>query len=206
MSQNVNTCDKSKQNAFKSYLKSAPKRFFITAFSGMAQGLFVTLIAGTILAQIAGWIGDNYFGNTLGAIASIAKVLMGVGIGVGIAHALGKNKLLVFSAGIAGFIGAWADQLIIGGGSFETIFTLILLKQLPGNPIGAYVVTMLVVEIVELYAGKTKLDIILIPLGTMFLAFAGVYVSYPFVWLINQLGELIAIATNAAPFFMGIIV
>lgn len=37
----------------KNYLKDLPKRFFITAFTGMAQGLFVTLIAGTILATIA---------------------------------------------------------------------------------------------------------------------------------------------------------
>ena len=81
----------------KTYLKELPKRYFITAFSGMAQGLFVTLIAGTILAQIAGWIGDNYIGNALGYIANIAKALMGAGIGVGIAHALGKHKLLVFS-------------------------------------------------------------------------------------------------------------
>ena len=82
----------------KTYLKELPKRYFITAFSGMAQGLFVTLIAGTILAMIAGWIGDNYIGNTLLSIANIAKTLMGAGIGVGIAHSLGKNKLIVFSA------------------------------------------------------------------------------------------------------------
>jgi hypothetical protein len=31
------------ENKVKSYLKALPKRFFITAFSGMAQGLFVTL-------------------------------------------------------------------------------------------------------------------------------------------------------------------
>ena len=37
----------------KQYFKTLPKRYFITAFSGMAQGLFVTLIAGTILATIA---------------------------------------------------------------------------------------------------------------------------------------------------------
>ena len=80
-----------KENSFLKYLKALPKRFFITAFSGMAQGLFVTLIAGTILAQIAGWIGDNYVGNTLGQIAALAKTLMGAGIGVGIAHALGKH-------------------------------------------------------------------------------------------------------------------
>jgi len=192
-----------KENKFLAYLKALPKRYFITAFSGMAQGLFVTLIAGTILAQIAGWIGNtNYVGRTLLYIANIAKSLMGVGIGVGIAHALGKHKLLVFSAGVAGMIGAFADKLIIGSALPFTAITF----GAPGNPIGAYVVTMLVVEIVSLYAGKTKLDIILIPLGSMFLAFAGVFVSYPFIWLINQLGELIALATEATPFVMGVVI
>ena len=185
----------------KTYLKNLPKRYFIDAFSGMAQGLFVTLIAGTILAQIAGWIGDNYIGKTLLFIANIAKSLMGAGIGVGIAHALKKHKLLVFSSAVAGFVGAFADKLMVDGAGLVT-----LTLGAPGNPIGAYVVTMLVVEVVSLYAGKTKLDIILIPLGTMFLAFGGVFVSYPFIWLVNQLGTLIALATDAVPFVMGIVV
>ena len=108
----------------KAYLKALPKRYFITAFSGMAQGLFVTLIAGTILAQIAGWIGNNYLGNTLGIIASIAKTLMGAGIGVGIAFALGKNKLLIFSAAVAGFVGAFADKLMPAASSpFASVAT-----------------------------------------------------------------------------------
>lgn len=187
------------------YFKILPKRYFITAFSGMAQGLFVTLIAGTILAMVAGWFGDNYVGNTLLFIANIAKILMGAGIGVGIAHALGKNKLIVFAAAVAGTIGAWADQLIIGGGGFTAITTK-MGAALPGNPIGAYVVTMLVVELVELYAGKTKLDIILIPIGTLLISFFGVFVAYPFIWAVNQLGVLIALATKATPFFMGIII
>ncbi len=190
----------------KAYVKALPKRYFITAFSGMAQGLFVTLIAGTILAQIAGWFGDNYFGNTLKYIANIAKILMGVGIGVGIAHSLGKNKLIIFSAAVAGMIGAWADQLIVGGGGLTTITTLMGTKALPGNPIGAYVVTMLVVEVVGLYAGKTKLDILLVPLGTLLLSFGGIFVSYPFIWAINQLGKLIAVATDITPFVMGIVI
>ncbi|MBO5737544.1 MAG: PTS sugar transporter subunit IIC, partial [Clostridia bacterium] len=184
------------------YLKALPKRWFITAFSGMAQGLFVTLIAGTILAQIAGWIGDNYFGNTLGYIANIAKALMGAGIGVGIAHALGKNKLVIFSAAVAGMVGAFADKLMVGAG----VPSIALTAGLPGNPIGAYVTTMLVVELVQLYAGKTKLDILLIPLGTLLLSFGGVFVSYPFIWLVNQLGSLIAIATEITPFVMGIVI
>ncbi len=199
------------QNKFKSYLKALPKRYFITAFSGMAQGLFVTLIAGTILGMIAGWIGDNYVGNTLKFISNIAKTLMGAGIGVGIAHALGKNKLLVFSAAVAGTIGAFADKLLFGsflGGMFpkvESAFTALSLGT-PGNPIGAYVVTMLVVELVELYAGKTKLDIILIPMGTLVISFLGLFLAAPFIWLVDQLGVLIALATKATPFFMGIIV
>ena len=187
------------------YLKTLPKRYFITAFSGMAQGLFVTLIAGTILAMVAGWIGDNYVGNTLLYIANIAKILMGAGIGVGIAHALGKNKLVIFSSAVAGTVGAWADQLFVGGAGFLAI-TGKMGIALPGNPIGAYVVTMLVVELVELYAGKTKLDIILIPIGTLLISFVGVFVAYPFIWVVNQLGLLIALATEATPFFMGLII
>lgn len=189
------------ENKVKSYLKALPKRFFITAFSGMAQGLFVTLIAGTILAQIAGWIGDNYIGLTLLAIANIAKSLMGAGIGVGIAHALGKNKLLTFSSAVAGFVGAFADKLMPGAVGFSAITF-----GAPGNPIGAYVVTMLVIEIASLYAGKTKLDIILIPIGAMLLSFVGIFVSFPFIWLVNQLGVLIAVATKATPFVMGIVI
>lgn len=194
-----------KQNAVLTYLKTLPKRFFITAFSGMAQGLFVTLIAGTILTQIAGWIGDNYVGNTLLYIANIAKFLMGAGIGVGIAHALGKNKLIVFASAVAGMIGAMSEQLLPGGAGTVAISAL-LPKGLPGNPIGAYVVVMLVVEVAGLYAGKTKLDILLIPLGAMLLAFAGIFVAFPFTWLVNQLGNLVAVSTNATPFIMGIVV
>lgn len=185
----------------KNYFKTLPKRYFITAFSGMAQGLFVTLIAGTILSQIAGWIGDNYVGKTLTVIANIAKSMMGAGIGVGIARALGKNKLLVFSSAVAGLIGAFADKLMPGASGLTSI-TL----GLPGNPIGAYVVTMFVVEVVGLYAGKTKLDILLIPMGVLVLVFGGVFVAYPFIWLINQLGTLISIATGATPFVMGIVI
>ncbi len=185
----------------KLYLKELPKRYFITAFSGMAQGLFVTLIAGTILAQIAGFVGDNYVGNTFLALANFAKSLMGAGIGVGIAYALKKNKLLVLSAGVAGFIGAFSDTFIVSGTPLAA-----LKLGTPGNPIGAYVVTMLVVEVVGLYEGKTKLDILLVPLGTLLLSFIGVYLAYPFIWLINKLGVLIALATDFAPFAMGVVI
>ena len=186
----------------KAYLKALPKRYFITAFSGMAQGLFVTLIAGTILAMIAGWFPDNYFGRTLTGISNIAKSMMGAGIGVGIAHALKKPKLLIFSAAVAGMVGAFAEKFFP---SAAAPFSAIALGA-PGNPIGAYVATMLVIEIVSLYAGKTKLDIILIPLGALFLSFAGIFAAYPFIKLIGRLGDFIAFATDATPFVMGVVI
>ena len=192
------------------YFKTLPKRYFITAFSGMAQGLFVTLIAGTILAQIAGWInkiGDgNYVGNTLLYIANMAKILMGAGIGIGIAHALGKNKLLVYTAAVAGMIGAWSNQFTADGGGLLAITGAMGAKAAPGNPIGAYVVTMLVVEIVGLYAGKTKLDILLVPLGALVLSLGGVFAAYPFVEFVDLLGKGIEKATAITPFVMGIVI
>lgn len=198
----VETQKSTAKEKIKTYIKAMPKRYFITAFSGMAQGLFVTLIAGTILAMIAGWFSDNYFGRTLTGISNIAKSMMGAGIGVGIAHALKKTKLLIFSAAVAGMVGAFAEKFFP---SAAAPFSAIALGA-PGNPIGAYVATMLVIEIVSLYAGKTKLDIILIPLGALFLSFAGIFAAYPFIKLISRLGDFIAFATDATPFVMGVVI
>ena len=67
-------------------IKKICNRWFITAFSGMASGLFCTLIAGTIIALIASWVGDNMLGYFLSTFATLAKILMGAGIGIGIAY------------------------------------------------------------------------------------------------------------------------
>lgn len=180
--------------------KKYATRWFITAFGGMAQGLFCTLIAGTILSLFTRWTGtDNAFGSLLNSVACIAKTAMGFGIGVGIAHSLGANKLTVFSCGVAGFVGAFADKII--GGGFSS-----LALGAPGNPIGAYVCSLIACELVSLYAGKTKFDILIVPLGTLALLLGLVYVAYPFIWLIGKLGEFIEWATGIAPFFMGIII
>jgi uncharacterized membrane protein len=40
----------------------------------------------------------------------------------------------------------------------------------------------------------------------LFLSLAGIFVAYPFIWLVNQLGLLIALATDATPFVMGIVI
>lgn len=176
-------------------VKKYCKRYFIDAFSGMAQGLFCTLIAGTILEQIAKWCGNNSFALMLNTIANIAKVLMGAGIGIGIAHKLGAKPLVIFTAAVTGFVGAWS--LSVTNGSFAQDWATIFALGKPGNPIGAYVVSLLTVEIASLYAGKTKLDIILIPLGMMLLCLAGIFLAWPFIKLIDLLAKLIVLAIEA---------
>ena len=185
---------------FVSYAKKLGRRWFIDAFTGMAQGLFCTLIAGTVLELLAKWVGaDNFVGKALMTIASMAKMLMGAGIGVGIAFALKSNKLTMFSAAVAGFCGAFADKLVAGGVDSVGFGAA-------GNPVGAYIVALLSIEIVSLYAGKTRLDILIVPLGSLLLIFAGMYIAYPFVGCVKLLSGVIEKATAITPFFMGVII
>ena len=180
----------------KRIVKKYAKRYFIDAFTGMAQGLFCTLIAGTILGQIASWCGDNTFAYLLSTIANLAKMMMGVGIGVGIAHKLGAKPLVIFTAAVTGLIGAWAMN-ITSGTMTADYFSVIYAKGLPGNPIGAYIVALLTVEVAGLYAGKTKLDIVLAPLGMIVLCLAGVYIAWPFIKLIDLIAQALVLAIEA---------
>ena len=185
---------KNKKVTFIAVLKKIWNRYFIDAFTGMAQGLFCTLIAGTILAQIASWCGDNSFAKALDSMAKIAKMLMGAGIGVGIAHKLGAKPLVIFTAAVTGLIGAFSGNLVdafVGKADFTFVFGA------PGNPIGSYVLAVLTVEIAGLYAGKTKLDIVLIPLGMMLLSVVGVFIAWPFIKLVDLVAVVLVLAIEA---------
>lgn len=195
-----------------SLIKKFCKRYFIDAFSGMAQGLFCTLIAGTILGMVGNWIKDAgtdagvAVGKFVLSVANIAKTLMGAGIGIGIAHALKAKKLVLFTAAVAGFVGAFADKIIAN--DFITLAdgTTVLALGAPGNPIGAYVVAVLAIEIGNLVCGKTKVDIVVVPLTMMIVSMLSCYVSWPFIQLVNVIGKGVALATTVTPEAMGIIV
>ena len=197
--------EKTKGKTFVSTLKMLFNRWFIQAFSGMAQGLFVTLIAGTIIKTLGtNVIGNNAVGNFLVLLGAIASVVTGFGIGVGIAHSLKVDKLVVFSAGVAGFLGAYAEQ-ILNGATMQTL-SAVWAKGLPGNPISAYVCALFATEIAKFISGKTKLDILLVPLTCVACAVAGLYISYPFIWLIQIIGQGIKVATGFAPVIMGMVI
>ena len=178
------------------------KRIFIDGLSGMAIGLFATLIIGTILEQAGTIIGGD-IGNMIVMVASIAKVLTGAGIGIGVASKLGESTLVCASAASAGMIGAFASGLLNGSVSSSG---KILLSG-PGEPLGAFVAAYIGIEIGRIFIGRTKLDIILTPLTTIVCGgIVGLTVGPYISDLMKQIGEMIRWGTEQQPFLMGIVV
>ncbi|MDR1094667.1 MAG: PTS sugar transporter subunit IIC [Clostridiales bacterium] len=192
--------------------KKLLKRWFIAAFGGMAFGLFATLIAGTIVNQIGKWIGNTGFGAAVQAAGLGAQVLMGAGIGAGVAHSLKADKLVIFSAVCAGFIGAQSAAL---NSAVQAAATAAPLKiadlagfvKGPGEPVSAFIASTVAVEIGLLLQGRTKLDIVVLPLAAVLIALACAFsVCLPVARFFNLLGEWINSTTAASPVVMGIVV
>lgn len=86
---------------------------FIDGLTGMAWGLFSTLIIGLIICQIGSFIPGN-IGKLIVIIGTIAKGFTGAGIGIGVAVKFKSSPFVTASAAIAGTIGAFATQIIAG--------------------------------------------------------------------------------------------
>lgn len=186
------------------FLKKYAKHLFIDGFSGMASGLFATLIVGTILAQIGSLvtnIGGVWVtvGTWIGLMASIAKTAMGAGIGIGVACKYKASPLVTASGAVAGLVGAFAKQLLAGDAS--------IVFGTPGEPLGAFLAAYVAIELGSLVSGKTKIDILVTPItcilsgGTV-----GLLIGPSVSAFMSYLGSLIESATNAQPFLMGVIV
>ena len=183
-------------------IKKWLNRVFIDGLSGMAMGLFATLIVGTIISQIGTIVGGET-GNYLVMMSSVAKVLTGAGIGVGVAHKYGESPLVTVSAASAGMIGAFASKLLAG----EVIVEGALHLTGAGEPLGAFIAAYVGIELGHLVSGKTKLDILVTPMVTILLGgMVGLFVVPPISQFMAQLGAMIQWGTEQQPFLMGIIV
>lgn len=185
-------------NTLKKYLN----RIFIDGLSGMALGLFGTLIIGTIIQQVGGMI-DGCIGNYIYAMGRIACLVTGAGIGVGMAYKFKESPLVVISSATAGMMGAYASKLIAG----TVIVDGGLSIMPPGDPLGAFVAAYVAIEVGHLVSGKTKIDIIVTPFLSIVSGSAvGLIVGPPISSFMKAIGELINWGTLQQPFLMGIIV
>jgi uncharacterized membrane protein len=169
--------------------KNAIMDYVTKVLNAMALGLFSSLIVGLILEQ-AGIL----FGlEKLEIFGKYAKLLMGPAIGVAVARSVNASPLGIFSAAVAGAIGA---------GTFSS-----LPMAKVGEPVGAFLAALIGAEASKLVGGKTKVDIILVPVTTIIVGgLVGVYVAPGVAAFMKGLGDVINEATKLHPLPMGILV
>ena len=112
-------------------MKRILDRIFVDGLSGMAQGLFATLIIGTIIQQIGTYTGGE-IGNVIYMVGKVAAGLTGAGIGAGVARKLDAGHLVVVSAAVTGMIGAFAGNMMSG----QLFVDGNLVLSGPGEPLG----------------------------------------------------------------------
>ncbi len=177
-------------------------RIFIDGLSGMAQGLFATLIIGTIIQQIGTLIGGS-IGDMIFVIGKVAASLTGAGIGIGVAYKFGCSQLVVVSSATAGMVGAFASKLLAGTVLVEGT----MVYAGPGEPLGAFLAAYVGIELGQLVTGKTKIDILVTPLVTIGTgSLVGLILGPPITGFMTWLGSLINWGTEQQPFIMGIVV
>ena len=194
-----------KENKVLTAVKNYAKKYFIHGFSGMALGLFCTLIIGTILKTVGERIigTDNFIGANLSVLGSIASLLMGAGIGAGMGYVLKADKFVLFSLIVVGMLGAKAELIYKNNG---------LITSLPnftaGDPIGSFVAVIIAYEVGQLVKGRVfGLDIVLVPLAVILTAFFSIYILCPPIIMFTRfLGECINKATDIVPLVMGMVV
>ncbi len=183
-------------------MKKLLDRIFIDGLGGMAQGLFATLIIGTIIQQAGTFAGGTY-GGLVYLVGKMAAAMTGAGIGVGVARKFEAGQLVVVSAATAGMVGAFASKLLAG----QVLVDGSVVLAGPGEPLGAFVAAYVAIEIGILVSGKTKLDILITPLVCIGTGSAvGLVVGPPISRFMTWLGSLVNWGTEQQPFLMGIVV
>ena len=174
------------------------KRYFIDAMGAMAQGLFCTLLVGTILNTIGqqfhiGFLnativtigtGDGAVHYTIGGLCS---AMVGPGMAVAIARAPNAPPLVLFSLIPVGFA---TNYMGVAGGPLAVLF-----------------VAIVAAEIGKAVSKETKIDILVTPIVTVLVGvgFAAL-IAAPVGRAASAVGQAIMWATELQPFFMGIIV
>lgn len=167
----------------KKNIEISAKRYFINALGAMAQGLFASLLIGTIISTL----GTQLNIELLVTVGNYAKAAVGPAMAVAIGYALQASPLVLFSLAA---VGAAANEL---GGA--------------GGPLAVLVVTIFAAELGKAVSKETKIDIIVTPFVTIFVG-AGLSLWWaPAIGAAaSAVGNAIMWATELQPFFMGIIV
>ena len=173
---------------FKSFLKRkdieiSAKRYGIDALGAMAQGLFASLLIGTIIATLGEQLGMEVLVN----IGGYAKAATGPAMAVAIGYALHCPPLVLFS-------------LVAVGGAANTLGGA-------GGPLAVLLVTIVAAEFGKAVSKETKIDIIVTPFVTITIgSLLSMWCAPAIGAAASAVGAAIMWATELQPFFMGIII
>ncbi len=197
-------------------MKKKILNFFTITLGGMANGLFATLIIGTIFATIGAFFAIwpesgfcNFMVDVIGTsthksgLSFVLQMLTGAGIGVGIALALKFDALKTICLAAVGEVAAYFSMTTDMHGHLVEANGIKV-----GDPLTIFLVCIAVALLIKLVLRrKTSVDILIVPL---FSAAVGLILSlgirYPSAYVTFAIQWLIAEGTTVAPFLMGIIV
>ena len=170
------------------------KRYGIDALGAMAQGLFCSLLIGTILNTIGSQFGIGFLttkiitinevGYTIGGMCSF---MSGAAMAVAIGYALQAPPLVLFSLATVGYA---CNALGKAGGPLAVLF-----------------VAIIAAECGKAISKETKIDILVTPIVTTLVGIGAAWVIAPPIGsAASAFGKLIMLATEQEPFLMGILV
>ena len=159
------------------------QRYAVDALSAMAQGLFASLLIGTIFNTLGTLSGVSAF-NGIGAFAI---VVAGPAMAVAIGHALKSPPLVLYSLVVVGYAANSA------GGA--------------GGPLAVLVVAIIAAELGKMVSKETQVDILVTPAVTVGLGCALAILVGPAIGAVaTGIGNFIMWATELQPLLMGILV
>ena len=175
-------------------IEISAKRYGIDALGAMAQGLFASLLIGTILNTLGtqfhiGFLTTqvitiNQVGYTIGGLCSF---MSGPAMAVAIGYALQAPPLVLFSLVTAGYA---CNAL---GGA--------------GGPLAVLFVAIIAAECGKAVSKETKVDILVTPIVTILVGIGVAWlIAPPIGGVANAFGQLIMKTTELQPFWMGILV
>lgn len=166
----------------KNVLFSA-KRYGIDAMGAMAQGLFASLLIGTIIKTLGQQLNVQFLIDA----GNFAQQVAGPAMAVSIGAALSVPQLVLYSL-IA--VGMAANKL---GGA--------------GGPLAVYFITIVASECGKIVSKETKVDILVTPAVTILVGVGLSVLCAPAIGAAaSSVGDFIKWATNLQPLLMGILV
>ena len=175
-------------NKFKEFLKRkniefSAKRYGIDALSAMAQGLFCSLLIGTIIKTLGTQLNIKFLTD----IGTYAMAISGPAMAVAIGYALQAPPMVLFSLAAVG----WAANA--EGGA--------------GGPLAVLIIAIVAAECGKAVSKETKVDILVTPAVTILIGVAlAKLIAPPIGSVANAFGLVIDKATKLQPFWMGIAV